>query len=316
MKTRHASILVILILITGQSVQASADDTFIEINHPEGVHGTRAWSLDAQDDVIGSYEDANRVRHGFIWHDGEFATIDDPNAGHGRPLHGVPQGTTLYDINGFGDITGRYYNSNYESHSFVLRAGTFTPIDDPASPVEPFHGTQADGINDAGDIVGDFNDEDFTVHGFVFHDGAYTTIDAPDAEHGRNEGTHAFGINNAGDIVLFTQAGQGDLFEGYLLSDGRFKKINDPHGVLGTVVEGINAAGIIVGEWYDSNGVSHGMVYCNGIFTTHDDPNAVGGLGTGLKKINAHGDIAGWYTDAHNQDHGFLLRLGHDPCDE
>ena len=24
-------------------VQASADDTFIEINHPEGVRGTRAW---------------------------------------------------------------------------------------------------------------------------------------------------------------------------------------------------------------------------------------------------------------------------------
>jgi hypothetical protein len=186
-------------------VQASADDTFIEINHPKGVRGTRAWSLDAQGDVIGNYDDAKQVRHGFFWHDGQFTTIDDPKAGHGRPLQGVPQGTTLYDINGFGDITGRYINSNYESHSFVLRGGTFTPIDDPASPRGRFHGTQADGINDASDIVGDFNDEDFSVHGFVLHDGTYTTIDAPHAEHGRSEGTHAFGINNAGDIVLFTQ---------------------------------------------------------------------------------------------------------------
>ena len=293
-------------------VQASADDTFIEINDPKGVRGTRAWSLDAEGDVIGSYDDAKQVRHGFFWHDGRFTTIDHPKAGHGRP-GAIPQGTTLYDINGFGDITGRYVNSHYEQHSFVLRAGRFTPIDDPASPRGRYHGTQADGINDAGDIVGDFNDEDFGVHGFVLHDGTYTTIDAPHAEHGLYVGTHAFGINDAGDIVLHTQPGQR-IFEGYLLRDGRFKKINDPQGVGGTVVSGINAAGVIVGQWLDGNGVSHGMVYCKGIFTTHDDPNGAGGLGTGLQKINADGDIAGWYTDAHNHDHGFLLRLGHDPC--
>src|SRR6202047_184844 len=91
-------------------VQASADDTFIEINHPKGVRGTRAWSLDAQGDVIGSYEDAHKVRHGFFWHDGRFTTIDHPKAGHGRPGPLGPQGSTLYDINGFGDLIGRYIN--------------------------------------------------------------------------------------------------------------------------------------------------------------------------------------------------------------
>jgi probable HAF family extracellular repeat protein len=257
-------------------------------------------------------------RDGFIWHDGRFTAIDHPDAGHRPPGPLGPQGTTLYDINRFGDITGRYINSNHEAHSFVLRRGTFTPIDDPASPVGPGYGTQADGINDAGDIVGDFTDEDFSVHGFVLQDGTYTTINAPHAEHGRYVGTHAFGINDAGDIVLHTQPGQR-IFEAYLLRNGQFKKIADPHGVGGTVVNGINAAGInaagiIVGEWLDGSGVSNGMVYCNGIFTTHDDPNAAGGQGTGLKKINADGDIAGWYTDAHNHDHGFFLRLGHYPC--
>ncbi|HXC42471.1 MAG TPA: hypothetical protein VNY51_02990 [Candidatus Dormibacteraeota bacterium] len=297
-------------------VQASDNDTFIEIDDPKGVMGTRAWSLDAQGDVIGSYDDAKQVRHGFFWHDGQFTTIDDPKAGHGRPLQGEPQGTTLYDINGFGDITGRYINSNYEAHSFVLRARTFTPIDDPASPRGRFYGTQADGINDAGVIVGDFTDEDFSVHGFVLHDGTYTTIDAPHAEHGPGLGTHAFGINDHGDIVLFTEPSPQTNSKGYLLHDGRFLRINDPQGVSGTDVLGINGAGVIVGGWYDGNGVGHGMVYCKGIFTTHDDPNAAGGQGTWLTKINANGDIAGWYTDAHNHDHGFLLRLGHDPCGE
>jgi hypothetical protein len=296
-------------------IQASADDTFIEINHPKGVRGTRTWSLDAQGDVIGSYEDDEQVRHGFFWHDGRFTTIDHPKAGHGRPVSLGPQGTTLYDINGFGDITGRYITSNDETHSFVLRGGTFTPIDDPASPRRRGHGTQADGVNDAGDIVGDFNDEHFSVHGFVRHDGTYTTIDAPHAEHGRYVGTHAFGINDAGDIVLQTQPDKR-IFEGYLLRDGRFKKIADPRGVGGTIVSGINPAGVIVGQWLDGSGVAHGMVYCKGNFTTHDDPNAAGGLGTGLYKINGEGNIAGWYTDAHNQDHGFLLHLGHDPCAE
>lgn len=287
----------------------TADDTFIEINDPNGVRGTRAWSLDAQGDIIGSYDDADRVRHGFFWRDGKFTTIDDPHAGHGPPRGGSPEGTTLYDINGAGDITGRYYNSNHEAHSFVLRRGAFTPIDDPASPRGPEYGTQADSINDEGDIVGDFTDEDHSIHGFLLHDGTYTTINAPHAEHGPGLGTHPFGINNAGDIVLFTEPGLTFNGRGFVLRDGQFHRLIDPHGTFGTYPQGINANGVIVGLWVDGNNASHGWILCNGVFTTHDEPDAgrASGQGTELTKITEAGDIAGWYTDRHNLDHGFLL---------
>lgn len=290
----------------------TAGDTFFDINDPKGVRGTRAWSLDPQGDVIGSYDDADRVRHGFFWRDGKFTTVDDPHAGHGPPRAGSPEGTTLYDINGAGDITGRYYNSNHEAHSFVLRRGRFTRIDDPASPRGPGYGTQADSINDEGDIVGDFTDEDHSIHGFLLHDGAYTTINAPHAEHGPGLGTHPFGINNDGDIVLFTEPGLTFNGRGFLLRDGHFNRLIDPHGTFGTYPQGINANGVIVGLWVDGNNVSHGWILCNDIFTTHDDPDAgrASGQGTELTKITEHGDIAGWYTDSHNLDHGFLLYPG------
>ena len=212
-------------------VQASADDTFIELNHPEGVRGTRAWSLNAQGDVIGSYDDANEVRHGFIWHDGRFTTIDHPDAGHGRPGPLGPQGTTLYDINRFGDITGRYINRNHEAHSFVLRRGTFTPIDDPASPVGPGYGTQADGINDAGDIVLHTQPGQRIFEAYLLRDGQFKKIADP---HGVG-GTVVNGINAAGIIVGEWLDGNG-VSHGMVYCNGIFTTHDDPNaaGGLGT----------------------------------------------------------------------------------
>ncbi|HEY6326632.1 MAG TPA: hypothetical protein VIW73_09010, partial [Candidatus Cybelea sp.] len=218
----------------GTAMTRTGDDTYIEINDPKGVNGTRAWSIDAQGDLIGSYDDAKMVRHGFFWRDGKFTTVDDPHAGRGKPGR-LPEGTTLYDINSSGIITGRYINSDHADRSCILRDGKFTPLNDPAAGRGRGRGTQADGINDEGDVVGDYGDANFNVHGFVLHDGIYTTIDAPHAEHGRGVGTHAMGINDNGDIVLHTQPLK-QIFKGYLLSDGRFKRLSDPQGSLGTVL--------------------------------------------------------------------------------
>jgi hypothetical protein len=49
-------------------------------------------------------------------------------------------------------------------HGFLLRAGTFTPIDVPGANVI---GTQARGINAQGTIVGAFADNTGAQHGFV-----------------------------------------------------------------------------------------------------------------------------------------------------
>jgi len=294
--------------------QVSGEDAFIEINHPS-ARGTRAWGINSEGDVVGSYDDINRVRHGFLWRRGQFTTLDDPNAGHGPPGELGPEGTTLYDINDSGDITGRYIDGNDSAHALFLHRGVFHTLDDPEAGRGRGRGTQADGLNKANDIVGDYIDQALTVHGFVLHNGKYTTIDAPDAEHGPYLGTHAFGINEHGDIVLFTEPGQMNP-HGFVLRDRRFTRHDDPLASFGTMLNGINSDGVIVGLWIDGNNVEHGLILCDGTFTTHDDPNtgALSGQGSQLNKISARGDIAGWYTDNRNLDHGFLLRPSKTAC--
>src|ERR1700681_1624878 len=75
--------------------QRSDGDKFIELNDPLGARGTRAWGIDSEGDVVGSYDDVNKVRHGFFWRNGQFTTVDNPHAGHGSPGPLGPQGTTL-----------------------------------------------------------------------------------------------------------------------------------------------------------------------------------------------------------------------------
>jgi hypothetical protein len=289
-----------------QRALATSSDggTFIEIDHPLGVKGTHAWGINPQGDIVGSYDDEDNVRHGFLLHDGQFTTIDNPNGGHGPPgPGGVKQGTTLYDINALGDIVGRYINEDNIAHSFLSRHGVFYPVDVPDA-----QGTQADSINERGDIVGDYADSNFHVHGFLLHDGTYVTINAPHPGSGRGSGTHAFGINYKQEIVLFTEPST-TIAHSFVLRHGQLTPLNDPKGVGGTALQGINDNGVIVGDWFDGNNVDHGLVFCHGVFTTHDDPHAgtANGQGGGLKKINLRGDSVGWYTASNNIDHGFLF---------
>lgn len=280
----------------------SDDGTFIPIDDPLGVKGTRAWGINAQGDIVGSYDDAKLVRHGFLLRDGTFTTIDNPNGGDGPPGPLGNQGTTLYDINGSGDIVGRYINSDNIEHSFLFWHGVFYSVDDPDAGTADNQGTQANGINESGDIVGLYADSKFISHGFLRrHDGTYVTINAPHA--GRD--THAFGINNKREIVLWANPNH---LHSFVLRHGRLTPLNDPKGVSGTQLLGINDNGIIVGDWVDGNGVGHGLVYCDGVFTTVDDPHAGSGPGVLLSKINPRGDSVGWYTDSNNIDHGFLFK--------
>lgn len=287
-----------------QGTQATSSDggTFIPIDDSLGVKGTRAWGINAQGDIVGSYDDARLVRHGFLLRDGQFITIDNPNGGDGPPGPLGNQGTTLYDINVSRDIVGRYINDDNIEHSFLFRQGVFYPVDDPDAGTEDNQGTQANGINESGDIVGLYADSKFISHGFLRrHDGTYVTINAP--HPGRD--THAFGINNKGEIVLWANPNH---LHSFVLRQGRLTPLNDPKGISGTQLLGINDNDVIVGTWFDGNFVEHGLVYCDGVFTTVDDPDAGSGPGGLLSKINPSGDSVGWYTDSNNIDHGFLFK--------
>jgi uncharacterized membrane protein len=69
----------------------------------------------------------------------------------------------------------------------------------------------------------------------------------------------------------------------------------------------INARGDIVGNYHDANGVVHGFLLRQGVFSAIDFPNA---QFTSARAINARGDIVGRVLGPSGDEHGFLLRDG------
>src|SRR5215472_15163402 len=77
----------------------------------------------------------------------------------------------------------------------------------------------------------------------------------------------------------------------------------------GTLVAGINPAGVIAGGVHDANYVEHTYLrFPDGTFTTFDAAGAGTGpfQGTGPNGINPAGAITGTVTDSSNATHGFV----------
>ncbi len=73
----------------------------------------------------------------------------------------------------------------------------------------------------------------------------------------------------------------------------------DVPGSTATFASGINDAGQIVGDYYNSAGL-HGFLYSNGVYTTIDAvgvPQTNVGGGTSPSGINEAGQIVGYYSD-------------------
>jgi uncharacterized membrane protein len=92
-------------------------------------------------------------------------------------------------------------------------------------------------------------------------------------------------------------------------SDGTYTVFDPPGtGSKGSSATGINANGVVVGNYTDSNLVSHGYIRkTDGSFTTIDDPNApltgIFALGTYINHVNAAGAIVGVYFDGNRARH-------------
>jgi uncharacterized membrane protein len=277
--------------------------SFTTIDDRNGANGSFADGINARGQIAGSYADANFTFHGFLLRDGQYTTLDDPNAGTFSF-----QGTSAYGINASGSIVGSYTDPSYLTHGFLLRDGQYTTIDDPYA----FLFSEANAINSSGQIVGAYLDGNTVVHGFLLSHGQYTTIDDPNAGTGVFQGTYAFGINASGQIVgLYVDANY--VNHGFLLSGGQYTTIDDPNGVLGfllgSTASEINDHGQIVGSYNDVNSTNHGYLLSGGQYTTLDDPNAGTGSfpqGTFANGINDSEKIVGTYYDVNSLAHAFL----------
>jgi uncharacterized membrane protein len=151
--------------------------------------------------------------------------------------------------------------------------------------------TQAFGINNGGDIVG-ITDFPNSQPGFKLSGGKYTALDR-----------WAFGINNLGQIVGI----------GFLLSGGSYTDVAYPGawefypGQKTTWGNGINDAGIIVGDYPESSSVEWGFVLSGGTYTRLAYPGATS---TSANGINNSGQIVGGMYVPGVSQYGFLLHNG------
>jgi probable HAF family extracellular repeat protein len=247
---------------------------------PPGSTFTQAFGINDAGQIVGDYNDADGVEHGFLDADGSFINIDEPGASATNPL----------GVNDAGQIVGGILFGG-----FVYRAGSFTDVS--CCP---------QGINNAGQLVGSFADSSFAIHGFLDTGGSRTTIDVPGASS-----TVASGINDADYIVGNYTVGSSSAKNGFLDIGGIFTTINVP-GAVSTEALGINNAGQIVGIYTDASGNQHGFLYTGAKFITIDAPGAES---TYVAGINNVGEIVGYYTES-GIDHGFVATstlLAH-PC--
>jgi large repetitive protein len=204
-------------------------------------------------------------------------------------------------INDNGTVVGTVSGQSSGPNAFIDQAGSVTIFSvDSAS-------TQANGINDNGDVVGTVTDAD-GIHGFLQQAGTGATsvlIDEPGAAS-----TVAKGINNNGEIVGFfadiNSSNDSSTDHGFLRSsDGTIVTIDDPHAGKGanqgTIANGINDAGTIVGQFVDGSG-AHGFIDQAGKFTT---VNVKGASLTEVTGIDNKGDVVGIFEDT-TGEHGFF----------
>jgi hypothetical protein len=212
--------------------------------------------------IVGFYVDANTgITHGFLDAKGVQMTVDDPQ---GSAPHVATAVQNLLGVNDRDEAAGFWVDNNGNEHGFVaqLNESTVKPsfIEIAPSLFKGAVATQVSGINDEHVVCGFWTDANKASHGFVgFLGGRYYSFEA-EIDGMKVTSTQVFGCNNNGGIVGQVTDSAGEL-HGFVYREGRFHSFDAPgssqvaeFGVQGTLINGINDFGDIVG--FFSDGVS------------------------------------------------------------
>jgi uncharacterized membrane protein len=219
---------------------------------------TTAFAINDYDVVAGSFIDKNGLEHAF------FGTLD----GNYTTFDGGTGGTEARGINNAGYISG-FSNSlsgvTSDQTMFVRKpSGKLLTVDG-------FSG-RAQGINNTNHFAGTFWDfTDFEAVAFVGHHAEFKHEVRIPAVH---QASGANGINDNGDVV-------GSFFQppdhGFIVSNHTLTIVDYPSAhSAGTTLEGINASGQAVGQWFGNKGRVRSFLYdiATNTFTDIDVPGA------------------------------------------
>lgn len=215
--------------------------------------------------------------------------------------------TTVFDINDRGVATGSWYDANGVEHGYwgSPNGSNYQTFDDPTDP-----GTEPRGIDAGGDIVGFDNSQSGSNESYIpFERTANGTITditkAGAALNGLVQGIDKKGIFTGSYINTNLQ------FVGYTGKAGKYANAVKLKGIKNTGVagRGIDAAGDIVGWYYDARGVSHGFYLPHGGTPQTVDETAKNAASTVLESLNEKGEAVGQYTDTSGIIHGFTYEI-------
>ena len=202
-------------------------------------------------------------RHGFVYSNGAFTTLDAPGATNGF-YDGIDHGTVPANINASGQVVGYYFDGagpHGGPHGFVYSGGTFTLLNVPGALA-----TWATRINDNGQVTGSYEDGS-SRYIFVYSGSTFTTLNIPNAA----DEYYGPSINASGQVA-------GSYFDvygghGFMYSGGTFTYLNVP-GALATFATRINDNGQVIGSYCNSTyrygGFTdcYSFVYSGDTFTT------------------------------------------------
>jgi probable HAF family extracellular repeat protein len=261
-------------------VGASAQGTYTQIDVP-GAFWTQGSALNDSGDIVGTYYDTRLNAFGFLLSKGVFTTIVYPSS--------AP--TFLAGLNNFGKIVG-YTTNPPVGFLYDSQSQTFTVISDPNAET-----TLPLSINDAGTIVGQAEHNHGVFAGFELLGSTYRLIMPPGSEEAfavgvsavgqiagfgtrssnlrnfviRNNrisyvafpdtpGAQVNGINSTGTTLVGFYHPATGVTTGFLYQNRVLSTLQFP-GSLSTYAEGVNAAGDVVGDFIDADGVFHGFLY-------------------------------------------------------
>jgi hypothetical protein len=188
--------------------------------------------------VVGYYVDSNdSQRHGFLYMDGIFSTVDDPSTGN--TFNGC-MATGISGTNIVGNFSG-------PPSGYVFDGSQYKTLNPPLSLI-----SGAAGI-DGHTIVGSYSTNLADSHGFIFDGSTYTTLDFPTS-------SYSGAANISGNRIVGFYQDSKFAFNGYLYDGNKFTTLDVPHAFgTDTTANGIDG-NIVVGQYYDSAHLWHGFM--------------------------------------------------------
>lgn len=215
-----------------------------------------------------------------------------------------------YGIDNQGTVTGLYGDAAGNFHGFVYEDGVVTTVDGPTSN-PPLAQVELFNLSNKGEVGGNYTDDGGNSRAATYsiRTKAWDTLPLIPGNVVYNV---AGGVNSQGisagnwtSDITFATSFQGWSFDP---KTGLYSFFDVPGSdntnFIGTVVNDINNAGVIVGYYSDPTGVIHGFTKNGDNYQTIDVPGA---SATQVGGINSQGDLAGNYLVGATL-HGFVLR--------